>query len=468
MHTIVSLPGSKKASLNCYARADSFVNFLTSYTGKHSIFAATGINHIRLRPILSAPLSHHHITTYLQHSFFARGDQLAFRLLDSKGCDPLESVRKGTFSVVADACFGPRFLTAVEHDQLFALYDQALSMKPAIVVARVLLTGFPIQLPFHWVAKSERAKVELREIVKRMCVRLLASSSTTSNNDIIKKKSNDEDQSLLRHMLQLSITTVTAATTHDENNNDDTTTNNNNRSTPRTRIDDTTPLLSANELTDAVLSFLVAGQATSAIAVSWILYLLAKHPQWQTHLCSELHDHKPNNLTTLDSLPILDAIIRETLRLYPPLPFAMRKVANPTAAGVTLQGCFLPNQTIVRVALLALHTDEKVWGPDAWEFNPDRWLRDVSGRGGIRAGISGVDERFVWGSFWFGGHSCIGYRFAMLEIKAFVMKIVNLCRISVDEKCDGAPYRWAVDSTPIGMKLYFTKRDDGVCNQQNG
>lgn len=56
----------------------------------------------------------------------------------------------------------------------------------------------------------------------------------------------------------------------------------------------------------------------------------------------------------------------------------------------------------------------------------------------------------------------------MLEIKAFVMAVVGKCRIAVDEVRDKPPTRWGVDTTPVGMKLYLSKRDDNSGGDGNG
>ena len=85
--------------------------------------------------------------------------------------------------------------------------------------------------------------------------------------------------------------------------------------------------LSLSEMVDQVMIFFLAGHETSAAALSWALYLLARYPQFQDQVAQEAaHLTGSEDFAAMRNLPFTRDVFRETLRLYPPVPMMVREV----------------------------------------------------------------------------------------------------------------------------------------------
>ncbi|RAL66278.1 hypothetical protein DID88_005949 [Monilinia fructigena] len=107
---------------------------------------------------------------------------------------------------------------------------------------------------------------------------------------------------------------------------------------------------SNEDLEDQLLTFLAAGHETTSSALTWAIYLMAIHTDWQTKLREEIHaaipsPSDPNSAqpdhTIIDSLPILNAVIQETLRLLPHSSLSVRTATRPTS--ITLPNFLSPS-----------------------------------------------------------------------------------------------------------------------------
>ncbi|KAF2660343.1 cytochrome P450 [Lophiostoma macrostomum CBS 122681] len=120
---------------------------------------------------------------------------------------------------------------------------------------------------------------------------------------------------------------------------------------------------------------------------------------------SEFDDNGIPNLEACDKLPYLDAVIKETLRLYAPLP-----ASEPRSIGkdITIDGYLIPTRTVVSMAPYSLHRNSEVF-PDPLVFNPERWF-------GPEQQVSEM-KKWFW-AFSSGGRMCIGLHLAMAEMTA--------------------------------------------------
>lgn len=155
------------------------------------------------------------------------------------------------------------------------------------------------------------------------------------------------------------------------------------------------------QLRDEVLTLFVAGHETTAISLTWSLYLLAKHPDIYARIQEEVDalDHEP----TVADLPKLNSVLRvfkESLRLYPPLPV----YARDTTQDIVVGGYQIPKGTPVLIAPIATHYRPELW-TDSDRFDPDRFLpTNESGR-----------HRYAFIPFSAGPRICIGNHFALME-----------------------------------------------------
>ncbi|UPL02936.1 hypothetical protein LCI18_013870 [Fusarium solani-melongenae] len=118
--------------------------------------------------------------------------------------------------------------------------------------------------------------------------------------------------------------------------------------------------------------FIVAGSESTSITLTYVIWLLIKHPDIQRRLRDEIKS-APEGYTGADlaSLPLLDAVLKETLRIYPPAPSPMPRVVPP--GGAEFEGVQYPPNTVIAAQPYTIHRDEGLF-PNPELFNPDRWL----------------------------------------------------------------------------------------------
>lgn len=180
---------------------------------------------------------------------------------------------------------------------------------------------------------------------------------------------------------------------------------------------------SDDDLVNQLMTFLAAGHETTASAMSWATYLLCKHPEVQKRLREEIRSSLPSiseseemiTSQDIDKLPYLNAVLNETMRLFPPVPLTLRETVDDT----TVQGHFIPKETTIIICPWAINTSRALWGDDAREFNPDRWM----GQG--RANTGGADSNYAITTFLHGPRSCIGKDFAKAEFACLMAALVG-------------------------------------------
>ncbi|KAI0059662.1 cytochrome P450 [Artomyces pyxidatus] len=217
-------------------------------------------------------------------------------------------------------------------------------------------------------------------------------------------------------------------------------------------------------------TFLFAGSETTSVALSRILLLLAENPNVQAKLRDELKEaftSLPDGEMTyevLSELPYLDAVCRETLRVYPPVSFISRTckkgVAIPLSQPIEtsdgpLSAIFVPQGTDTLVHLTAINRSKQIWGADAEEWKPERFLSPLPESVG-EAHIPGVYSNTM--TFSAGGYSCIGFKFAELELKVVLAHLVRSFRFSPSQseivwKYGGLTTPSVKGSDAVGPKL---------------
>ncbi|KAG1903374.1 cytochrome P450 [Suillus fuscotomentosus] len=173
-----------------------------------------------------------------------------------------------------------------------------------------------------------------------------------------------------------------------------------------------------------VPTFLVVGHETTSTSTTWALYALCLRPDIQTKLREELLtvETETPSMDELMALSYLDAVVRETLRLHPPVPSTVRiamkddilPVDTPFTDkyGVVHNGIKVSKGDPIFIPILAINRSEAIWRADAKEFNPDRWasLPEVASQ------VPGVCGHLMM--FLGGPRACIGYRFSLVEYLA--------------------------------------------------
>lgn len=189
---------------------------------------------------------------------------------------------------------------------------------------------------------------------------------------------------------------------------------------------------SEENLVDQMMTFLAAGHETTASVMTWAVYLLCKHPEIQTRLRAEVREHLPSiddssTILTdkvLDKLPYLHAVCSELLRVYAPVPITLREAAKDT----TIVGQFVPKGTTIILASWAVNMSKELWGEDASDFNPDRWL------GPGRTNTGGAESNYAFLTFLHGPRSCIGQAFARAEFACLLAATVGRFEMELENK----------------------------------
>ena len=166
------------------------------------------------------------------------------------------------------------------------------------------------------------------------------------------------------------------------------------------------------------MTFLVAGHETTASALCFAICMLCKYPEIQSRLRDEVRSSLPDprsptssvSSNDIGNLLYLNAFCNEVLRLYSPTPITIRVPTHDT----TLLGHFVPKGTTIFMSSWATNANKDLWGEDAVEFNPDRWL----GEGKAKTG--GVESNYAFLTFLHGPRSCIAQNFAKGEFACLV------------------------------------------------
>ncbi|KAJ3813616.1 cytochrome P450, partial [Lentinula aff. lateritia] len=227
------------------------------------------------------------------------------------------------------------------------------------------------------------------------------------------------------------------------------------------------------EIIAQMSTFIFAAMDTTSSAMSRILHLLALHPEVQDKMTQEIiaaqKERQGGQLSydELVGLPYLDAVCRETLRLYPSvdcvcssvfpcmtfnghyfckceLIFTLRlthrkstedaivPLSRPVrdADGTEVTEIFLPKATTVMISIMNANRDPKLWGPDVLEWKPERWLSPLP-EAIMNSKMPGVYSHLM--TFNGGSRSCIGFKFSQLEMKVVIAMLVENFKFSTPQ-----------------------------------
>jgi cytochrome P450 len=215
----------------------------------------------------------------------------------------------------------------------------------------------------------------------------------------------------------------------------------------RARRTETGQPMTRTQLIDNILTFLLAGHHTTSAALTWTLYLLACAPEWQERLHKEIRAVAPEGPVTpehIDRLVLVQQVLKESMRLFPPVPFQSRVATNDTE----LCGQRIKKGTLISIPIYAVHRHESAWA-DADRFDPTRFEK------GNEPSVASC--KFL--PFGAGPRICIGSAFALIEATVFLALFLRAAHFALPEP-DFIPIpSSAVMLTPKqGMPLKVTVR----------
>ena len=187
------------------------------------------------------------------------------------------------------------------------------------------------------------------------------------------------------------------------------------------RFDDGTEMSDA-EVRDQLMTLLLAGHETTATALAWAFDLLFRHPDAFERVVDEVRDG--------DGHEYLDAVITETLRVRPVVPFTGRELREPS----TFDGFDFEQGQIILASIWLTHTRPDLY-PEPFAFRPERFLE-------------GAPETYSWVPFGGGTRRCIGAAFAQLEMRVALQTILRECDLRPASAEPERPIRRNVTMSP--------------------
>jgi len=170
---------------------------------------------------------------------------------------------------------------------------------------------------------------------------------------------------------------------------------------------------------EMVLNFLIAGRDTTAQALSWTFFLLIQHPEVEkrvfdeiAEVCGEgdlMYEH-------VNRLTYLQAVLHESLRLYPSVPLDLKTALRPDTLP---DGTSVAKGDVIVYNIYAMGRSEKIWGKDACEFKPDRWLSKE------------FPSLYAYPVFNAGPRECLGRRLALVEMKACLVHVLRSVKLTL-------------------------------------
>ncbi|KAK7277202.1 hypothetical protein RIF29_18353 [Crotalaria pallida] len=274
-----------------------------------------------------------------------------------------EDLKNLSADVIAKACFGSNYIEAKEIFTKLRDLQRVISMSYAYAG----IPGF-LYLPIRTNRKIWRLEKDINSMIMKL----------------IKQRMNQaQEQDLLQMILEGA-----------KNCEDSDGILSNSASRDRFMIDNCKNIFSS-------------GHESTAITATWCLMLLAAHHDCQDRVRAEVLEvcgSDPPNASMLRNLEKLNNVIQETLRLYPPSPFINRAALQD----IDIKGILIPKGMSIQIPMAMLQQDPELWGPDAHEFNPERFSNGV---------IGATKFPQAYTPFGIGTRVCVGQHLAMAELK---------------------------------------------------
>jgi len=175
---------------------------------------------------------------------------------------------------------------------------------------------------------------------------------------------------------------------------------------------------------DETINIMIAGRDTTASTLTFAVAMLADNPhvlrRLREEILSVLGSGQTPTFEHVREMKYLRAVINETLRLYPPVPFNVRCATEemlwPSVTGG--QPIYVPKGSSCIYSVFLMHRREDLWGPDALIFDPDRFLDDR-----LRKYL--LPNPFIFLPFNAGPRICLGQQFAYNEVSLFLIRLLQ-------------------------------------------
>jgi cytochrome P450 len=367
----------------------------------NGLLASEGSFWLQQRRLIQPAFHHSHIESYA-NIMVRYTERMLTTWRDGESRDIHQDMMRLTLEIVSMAMFSVEI--ASEKDRVAVALDtlMELSMGP-----RMLLPELFRRLPTRNNRRYDRAVHELDDIVYTLIRERQSNSAAPSP---------DGFEDLLHTLLQA--------------------------------CDEDGSPMPVQQIRDEVMTLLLAGHETTAVSLSWIWLLLSQHPEVEHKLWSELRailNGRSPTMHDLASLPYTERVVKEAMRLYPPIWATVRTTAKDCEIG----GYLIPAKSPIIMSQWVMHRDLRYYDQPT-EFQPDRWLDERYK----------TAPRFSYFPFAGGPRICIGASFATTEAALVLATIAQQYQIRVDPNA-------IIESTPSitlrprhGIPVTLTRRTD--------
>ena len=362
--------------------------------GIHNLLVSNGLEHERARKMLN-PAFHFvnlqsMVTIMTDRTTKAIDTLLASVSSDSPSLDLQPQMNALTLSIIASSAFGRSFETISNAKDIVA---HAFTEVLAAIAYRFtrMIDNMPLvsRLPFWRKAIIDRGSRDLSQFVEQ----------------IVEDRRQGRSESLCagEDLLDLLLSAV----------------------------DSEGQSFTNEEIKDQTLTFILAGHETTSNLMLWTLYILMTHPAvyqaCQDEVDRVLPDQTVPTSELLATLPTIEAVLQETLRLYPPAPFFVRQCTkDQTIGSATDRPLTIPVGTTVLINTYLIHRRAEYW-PRPLEFDYTRWVRDP---------VTGLKPKLAhpccYLPFAAGPRNCIGQNFALLEAKVMLAMLIQRCHFEIE------------------------------------
>ncbi|OWZ02579.1 Cytochrome P450 [Phytophthora megakarya] len=322
--------------------------------------------------------------------------------------DLFQLFNRFTFEVISEIAFGVKFgglASETEHPVETAfnyaqqrLFERFLEPTWLWKLQRWLNIGGERELKEHVRTIDDTCySIISRSIEKNQAVRRADDRHESSPGTDAKSKK--------RHLISLFLDGVSEKTKHDNEAN-------------------TEQTADPKYLRDIVVAFMTAGRDSTTAALSWFFYTLTQHPETEMKIRQEICAKIPElasgsisspSLVQANELVYLEAAVKEALRLNPAVPSNIREALEDV---VLCDGTVVKAGEAVSWSSYSIGRMPHVWGTDAKEFKPERWIDAATGK------LIAVSP-FKFTLFNAGSRSCLGTKLAMMEIKITAASVLS-------------------------------------------
>ncbi|KAJ4727942.1 putative Cytochrome P450 [Melia azedarach] len=203
------------------------------------------------------------------------------------------------------------------------------------------------------------------------------------------------------------------------------------------------PKLTTDEMVEECKTFFFAGHETTANSLTWTVFLLSVHQEWQEKLREEIRRECGMGIPDADmlsKLKMVNMVLLEALRLYSPVIRMVRKGSEDSQIG----NLTIPKDICIEIAVIKIHRSKKYWGEDANEFHPLRFANGIS---------KAAKHPNALLAFGFGPRVCIGQNFAMLAEKMAIALILQNFSLSLSPEYKHAPVDSLIMQPQYGLPI---------------